>query len=59
MPDFRRNGLSESNQINVYLKNETKLDSKIIGKENQKFVVNGLGRSAKNYMVKKGRVKFA
>lgn len=59
VPDFRRNGLSESNQINVYLKNETKLDSKIIGKENQKFVVNGLGRSAKNYMVKKGRVKFA
>lgn len=58
-PDFSSNGSLESNQINVYLTNETKLDSKTLGKETKNLVVNGVGRSTKNYMVKKGRVKFA
>lgn len=58
-PDFSNNGLSGSNQINVYLTNETKLDSKTLGKETKNFVVNGVGRSTKNYMITKGRVKFA
>lgn len=58
-PDFSTNGLSDSNQINVYLTNETKLDSKTLGKETKNFVVSGVGRSTKNYMIKKGRVKFA
>lgn len=58
-PDFSSNGSLESNQINVYLTNETKLDSKTIGKETKNLVVNDVGRSAKNYMVKKGRVRFA
>lgn len=59
-PDFSKNGSSsDSNQINVYLTNETKIDSKSIGKETKKLVVNGVGKSAKNYRVKKGRVKIA
>lgn len=59
-PDFSKNGSSsDSNQINVYLTNETKLDGKSIGKESKKFVVKGVGQSAKNYRVKKGRVKIA
>ena len=58
-PDFSSNGLSNENPINVYLTNETKLDGKSLGKEAKKFVVNGVGKSAKNYKVKKGRVKIA
>ena len=58
-PDFSSNGSSNENQINVYLTNETKIDGKSIGKEAKKFVVNGVGKSAKNYKVKKGRVKIA
>lgn len=59
-PDFSKSGSSsDSNQINVYLTNETKLDGKLIGKESKKIVVKGVGQSAKNYRVKKGRVKIA
>lgn len=57
VPDF--NNSKQNGEIKLYVTNETKLDSKIIGKETKKYVIDGVGRSTKNYTVKKGRVKFA
>lgn len=57
VPDF--NNSKQNGEIKLYVTNETKLDSKIIGKETKKYVIDGVGKSTKNYTVKKGRVKFA
>lgn len=43
----------------INLTNINQLDGKVIGKETKKYVIDGVGRSTKNYEVKKGRVKFA
>lgn len=43
----------------INLTNINQLDGKVIGKETKKYVIDGVGRSTKNYTVKKGRVKFA